>query len=214
MCSFSLSVCWPSRLQERPDILVVVSSSFCCAACACLFGLSSPFAPQRVSGCISDSREACHSLASSLAKETRKSSEDRPRERSRGTQNRMKIDPGNLSGHPMPPKSVPEASRERLGSVPERPQRTPGVPGGSPRAPRDARKGALERLGARRADQNRRQAASGNKKFELSWHGSLADRFSVDFRPIFDRFSDVRARRSGSALAANFDRFSVRAREA
>ena len=147
-------------------------------------------------------------------KSSRESIKNRSPETPRGTQNRLKIAPGTLSGHPVASKSVPKASRERLGSVLERPRRAPGVPGGSPRAPRDARKGALERLGARRGDQNRRQVASGNKKFELSWHGSLADRFSVDFRPIFDRFSDVRARRSGSALAANFDRFSVRAREA
>ena len=107
-----------------------------------------------------------------------------PRDAS-GTQNRLKIASGTLSGHPVASKSVPKASRERLGSVPERPRRAAGASGGSPRVPRDARKGALERLGARRGDQNRRQVASGNKKFELSWHGSLADRFSVDFRGDF-----------------------------
>ena len=172
MCSFSSLVCWPSCLQERPDILVVVSSSFCCAACACLFGSSRTFAPQCAFDCtISDCRETCHSLASSLAKVTqksmRKSSEDGPWERSRGTGNRMKIDPGTLSGHPMLPKSVPEASRERPGSVPRRPRDAPGAPVGSQRAPGDARKSAREKPGARQGDQNRRQMTSGSEKNEF-----------------------------------------------
>ena len=84
--------------------------------------------------------------ASSLAKSTRKSIQHRSRESLRGFQNRRKIDPGTLSGHPVSPKSVPGASRERPGSVsgipgawrkrPESPQRRPGTP---ERAPRSAR---------------------------------------------------------------------------
>ena len=137
-------------------------------------------------------------------KSSRESIKNQSQETPRGTQNRLKIASGTLSGHPVASKSVPKASRERLGSVLERPRRAPGVPGGSPRAPRDARKGALERLGARRGDQNRRQVASGNKKFELSWHGSLADRFSVDFRSIFGCSRKAFGERSRGELRSIF----------
>ena len=113
-------------------------------------------------------------------KSPRKSTENRSPETPRGTQNRLKIASGTLSGHPVACKSVPKASRERLGSVPERPRRAPGVPGGSPRAPRDAIKGALERPGARRGDQNRRQVASGSEKIEFFSHGSFAQAFRSD----------------------------------
>ena len=92
---------------------------------------------------------------------TRKSSEDRPRERSRGTQNRMRIDPGNLSGHPMPPKSVPEASRERPGSV-------PGASRGVPGTPRDA-PGTLPR----------------RLRNALGQHGVSREGSGIDFHSIF-----------------------------
>ena len=147
-------------------------------------------------------------------KSSRKSIENRSLGRPRGTQNRSKIGPGTLSGRFVAPKGVSKGSRERLGSVLGRPRRVPGAPGGSPSVTRDARKSAWERPGARRGGPNRRQVASGNEKIEFSSHGSLADRFSADFRSIFAQFSDDRASRSGSALAANFGRFSVRAREA
>ena len=47
-------------------------------------------------------------------------------------------------------------------------------------------------------------ARRGNIEFSL--RGALADRLSLDFLSIFARFSDVRASRSGSTLAANFNR--------
>ena len=129
--------------------------------------------------------------------------------------------PGEASGHS---KSIENRSRDPLGTLRGAQGRLEGVsgasrerPGASPARPsvtRDARKSAWERPGARRGGPNRRQVASGNEKIEFSSHGSLADRFSADFCPIFARFSDDRASRSGSALATNFGRFSVRAREA
>ena len=129
---------------------------------------------------------------------------------SKSIENRSRDPPGRF----VAPKGVSKGSRERLGSVLGRPWRVPGAPGGSPSVTRDARKSAWERPGARRGGPNRRQVASGNEKFEFSSHGSLADRFSTDFRSIFARFSDVHASRSGSALTTNFGRFSVRARKA
>ena len=125
-----------------------------------------------------------------------------------------KIDRKSIPGPSRDASWRPRASRRGLGSVLGRPRRVPGAPGGSPSVTRDARKSAWERPGARRGGPNRRQVASGNEKIEFSSHGSLADRFSADFRSMFARFSDDRASRSGSALAANFGRFSVRAREA
>ena len=127
----------------------------------------------------------------------------------KSTKNRF-LDPlGTNRGAPERPEGISGASRERLGSVSGCPQCTSGVPGGSPRAPLDGRKIARERPGARRGHQNRRQVASRNENFEFSWHGSLADWLWLAFRLRFARFSDVRASRSGSALAANFDRFPV-----
>ena len=128
----------------------------------------------------------------------------------KSTQNRFRDPLGTPRGVQERPEGVSGASRERPGasparsgsarrvtkSAPGRQKGRPGAPGSAPRRPKSTPSRVRE------------------QKFELSWHGSLADRFSIDFRPIFDRFSDVRARRSGSALAANFDRFSVRAREA
>ena len=184
----------PVRLQERPDILAVVSSSFLlCNVCLslCLVEL---FASQRVS----DSREGCHSLASSLAKSTRKSTrksiQNRSRKTPRGTQNRPKIGPGTLSGRPVAPKSVPKGSRERPGSVSERPWRAPGAPRGFPRAPWEAKKGARERPGARRGDQNRRQVAPGSGKIGFSSRGSFAKRRRSDLSSMcvdFRQFSKI-----------------------
>ena len=101
--------------------------------------------------------------------------------------------PGEASGHS---KSIENRSRDPLGTLRgaqerlegvsgARPRRVPGAPGGCPSVTRDARKSAWERPGARRGGTNRRQVASGNEKNEFSSHGSLADRFSADFRSIF-----------------------------
>ena len=130
-----------SSKDDRPAMSIAISPS-------------SFFASQRVPVTAPDRREFCRSLANSLAKSIKNHGENRSRETPRGTQNRLKIGPGTLSGHPVASKSVPKASRERLGSVPERPRRAAGASGGMPRMPRDARKGALEGLGACRGDQN------------------------------------------------------------
>ena len=58
------------------------------------------------------------------------SSPNRSRQRSRGTQNQLKIGPRALSGRPVAPKSVLEASRELLRSISGRPRVAPGAPGG------------------------------------------------------------------------------------
>ena len=149
-----------------------------------------------------------------IAKIDRKSIPGEALGHSKSIENRSRDPLGTLRGAQGRLEGVSGASRERLGSVLGRPRRVPGAPGGSPSVTRDARKSAWERPGARRGGPNRRQVASGNEKIEFSSHGSLADRFSAVFRSIFARFSDDRASRSGSALAANFGRFSVRAREA
>ena len=60
---------------------------------------------------------------------TQKSIQDRSRESLRGIQNRVKIDPGILSGRPVAPKSVLGVTRGRLGSV-------TGGPGSSGRVPK------------------------------------------------------------------------------
>ena len=153
---------------------------------------SSFFASQRVPVTAPDRREFCRSLANSLAKSIKNHGENRSRETPRGTQNRLKIGPGTLSGHPVASKSVPKASRERLGSVSgasrERPRRAAKASGGSPRVPRDARKGALERLGACRGDQNRHQVASGSGKIEFSLRCAFAKHCRSDFSSIFVDF--------------------------
>ena len=148
------------------------------------------------------------------SKKQPKSTEDRSPEMPRGTQNRLKIAAWILSGDPVACKSVPKASPERLGSVPERPRRPPGVPGGSPRAPRNARKGRPGAPGSA----PRRPKSMPSRVREQKNRVVLA-RFArrlifIRFLLDFDRFSDVRASRSGSALAAKFDQFSVRACEA
>ena len=153
---------------------------------------------------------ACKSIAKIYAKIDPKSVPGGSPGHPKSRQIRCRETPGTPRGAQERPEGVLGASRERPGasparsgsarrvtkSAPGRQKGRPGAPGSAPRRPKST------------------PSRVRNKKFELSWHGSLADRFSVDFRPIFDRFSDVRARRSGSALAANFDRFSVRAREA
>ena len=106
----------------------------------------------------------------------------------RGTQNRLKIGPGSLSGRPVATKSVPMASRERHGSVSGRPWRAPGAPRDSPRAPQDARGGARERLGARRGNQNRRQVASESGKIAFSSCSAFAKHRRSDASSIFDNF--------------------------
>ena len=63
-------------------------------------------------------------------------------EQLRGTQNRLKIDPGAFLGRPVVPKSMRKASRERLGSVSGRRRRGPGSPRVSTKATWDARSGA------------------------------------------------------------------------
>ena len=118
-------------------------------------------------------------------KSSERSIENRSLERPPDTQNRSQICPWTLSARIVAPKGVPKASRKRLGSFSGRPQRASGPPGGSPSAPFDARKIAQERPGARRGDQNQCQVASRNEKIEFSWHGSLADRLSIDFHPNF-----------------------------
>ena len=129
--------------------------------------------------------------------------------------------PGDASGHP---KSTQNRSRDPLRTprgVQERPEGVSGAsrerPGASPAHPGSARrvaKGAPGRQKGRPGAPGsapRRPKSTPSRVREQKIRVVLA-RFTR--RPIFDRFSDVRARRSGSALAANFDRFSVRAREA
>ena len=110
----------------------------------------------------------------------------------RGTQNRLKIGPGSLSGRPVATKSVPRASRELPRSVSGCPRRAPEAPGCSPRAPRDASKGAREHPGARRVDQNGRQVAAGSEKIEFVSRGSFAQRRRSGFSTIFTDFRFVR----------------------
>ena len=61
----------------------------------------------------------------------KKSSQNCSQDGSWGTQNRLKITPGTLSGCPMVPKSVRKAPGECLGSILGCPRRAPGAPGGS-----------------------------------------------------------------------------------
>ena len=136
--------------------------------------------------------------------------------------------PGDASGHPKStqnqsrdplrrprgvqehPEGVSRASRERPGAspapsgsarrvakgAPERQKGRPGAPGSAPWRP----KSMPSRV---REQKNRVVLARFARRLIFS-------RFLLDF----DRFSDVRASRSGSALAAKFDQFSVRACEA
>ena len=152
VCPVSLSLCLSlhfasqctsvvhSRLPLSLSLCLSVAlsiSAFCFATCVVRHSLAS-------------------SLAKSMRKSTRKSIRNRSREGSWGTQNRVKIAPGTLSGGLVAPKSVPKASRERRRSVSGRPRGDPRAPGGFPRAPRDAKKTGQERPGARRGDRNRR----------------------------------------------------------
>ena len=126
------------------------------------------------------------------------------------TQNRC-LDPlGRPRGVQERPEDVSGASRERPGAspapsgsarrvakgAPERQKGRPGAPGSAPWRP----KSMPSRV---REQKNRVVLARFARRL-------IFIRFLLDF----DRFSDVRASRSGSALAAKFDQFSVRACEA
>ena len=150
---------------------------------------SSFFASQRVPVTAPDRREFCRSLANSLAKSIKNHGENRSRETPRGTQNRLKIGPGTLSGHPVASKSVPKASRERLGSVPERPRRAPGVPQrpwrGAKGAPgrQKGRPGAPGSMPRRPKSTPSRVREGKNRVFHaLQVRDALSERFFVDFR--------------------------------
>ena len=99
----------------------------------------------------------------------------------RGTQNRLKIGPGRLSGRPVAPKDVPK-------SILGRPRHVPGAPGQSPRALDDAKMSARESPEACRGAQNRGRAVLGRQKDTLFMRGSLAKRRRSDFAPILVDF--------------------------
>ena len=159
--------------------------------------LRSPESPISIISGISGISGMASLLAKSMRKLTRKSIQNRSQQRSRGTQNRVKIAPGTLSGHPVVPKSVPEVSREHLRSFSGRPRCAPGAPGESPRASRNTKKSARELPGARRGHQNRRQVSSGSEKIEFCSRDPFAAHRRSDFVnfcrfAVFFRFMRVK----------------------
>ena len=176
--------------------------------------LSSFFASQRVSVSAPNRRESCRLLANSLAKSIEHHRENRPKIDHRRRLGAPKIDSKSLPGPSRDTPWRPRASRRRLGSV-------SGASWSVPGALRECPEGHQERPGTperapwsawERAEPTKIDAKSRPGTKNSSCLGTVHSQ--TDFRSIFARFSDVRASRSGSALAANFGRFSVRAREA
>ena len=116
--------------------------------------------------CVSNSREGCHALATSLAKSTRKSMRKSVQNRSRRGPGAPKIDSESAPGPFGTPhgaqercESVSGASRERLGTSPARPgsaqrlpkdapgrqKERPGAPWSAPRRPKSTPSGLRER---------------------------------------------------------------------
>ena len=102
----------------------------------------------------------------------------------RGTQNRLEIDPGTLSGRPVAPKGVRKASQERLGSLSElpsaprdcleSPRKWHGMPG---RVPESAR----QRFGAVKIDAKSRPGTQKASFPARLFCEALSSRISVDF---------------------------------
>ena len=124
------------------------------------------------------------SLASSLAKATRKSIQNRFWEAPGHPKSTQKSVPGPSRDAPWRPR----AYRERLGRVSGRPRRAPGASGELPKTARDAKTDVQDRPEARRGGQNRSQVASGDDKTEFFSRGALAKHRQNDFSSILVNF--------------------------
>ena len=121
----------------------------------------------------------------------------------RGTQNRFKIAPGTLSGHPVASKSVPKVSRERLGSVSGASRSVPSAPWecpeglqGRPGTPVRALRIAWERAAATNIDAKLRPGAKKSSFRYAARSQSIVEAIFRRILSIFVLFPKIREPRS------------------
>ena len=134
----------------------------------------------------------------------RKSTQNRSRDPSRGTQNRPKIGPWASRG----PPGCPRGSLGRLRGVPGRPRGVPGAPPGMPRDAQEALRGVPWTPGRALGDpfeaRRHRKCASESELCTRLAREARPERFLLDFRLIFECAGESFGERSRSEFRSIF----------